>query len=92
MAEIYTDPRYFVFTVLPFGLATACYAFTKLLRPLIGYWRDQGLRAVMYVDDGIVAAKGLETANRIKVRVQQDLVTAGFIVNETKSQWNQLKN
>ena len=23
--------RYFVFKVLPFGLATACYAFTKLL-------------------------------------------------------------
>ena len=26
---------FFVFTVLPFGLSSACYAFTKLLRPLI---------------------------------------------------------
>ena len=26
-------PKYYVFTVLPFGLATACYAFTKLVRP-----------------------------------------------------------
>ena len=28
---------YFVFTVLPFGLATACYAFTKLMRPLVSF-------------------------------------------------------
>jgi len=33
----------YIFTVLLFGLATACYAFTKLLRPLIKYWRGQGL-------------------------------------------------
>ena len=26
--------RYFMFRVLPFGLSTACYVFTKLLRPL----------------------------------------------------------
>lgn len=31
--------QYYVFTVLPFGLATACYLFTKLLRPLVHYWR-----------------------------------------------------
>ena len=31
--------NYFVFAVLPFGLLSACYAFTKLLRPLIRYWR-----------------------------------------------------
>ena len=28
------EPRYYVFTVLPFGLATACYTFTKVVRPL----------------------------------------------------------
>ena len=26
---------YYMFTVLPFGLSTACYVFTKLLRPLV---------------------------------------------------------
>ena len=56
--------RYYVFTVLPFGLSTACYAFTKLLRPLIGYWRGQGLRVVLYLDDGIVAVKGTELAGK----------------------------
>ena len=47
--------NYFVFAVLPFGLSTACYLFTKLLRPLIRYWRGQGLKAILYLDDGIVA-------------------------------------
>ena len=27
-------PKYFVFTILSFGLVTACYALTKLLRAL----------------------------------------------------------
>jgi len=34
--------KYFIFTVIPFGLSSVCYAFTKLLRPLIAYWRGQG--------------------------------------------------
>ena len=33
---------YFVFNVLPFGLSTAPYIFTKLLKPLIGHWRGSG--------------------------------------------------
>ena len=62
--------KYFVFVVLPFGLATACYAFTKLLRPLI---RGQGLRAVLYLFDGIVAVKGEAAAQRVSALIQEDL-------------------
>ena len=78
---------YFVFSVPPFDLSSACYAFTKLLRPLIRHWRSHGLRAVIYLDDGIVAAKGCETAMRQSMRVQSDLATAGLVVNDSKSQW-----
>lgn len=39
--------RFFMFRVLPFGLSTACYVFTKLLRPLVKRWRSMGLRASM---------------------------------------------
>ena len=63
---------YFVFTVLPFGLSTACYAFTKLLRPLVGYWRGQGLRVVLYLDDGIVAIEGLDKAIEASKKVKVD--------------------
>ena len=40
--------RYCVFGFLSFCLATACYLFTKLLRQLVKYWRQQGLRVVLY--------------------------------------------
>ena len=44
--------QFYLFAVLPFGLSMACYAFTKLLRPLVKYWRAHGLRALLYLDDG----------------------------------------
>ena len=37
--------RWFMFCVLPFGLSTACYVFTKLLRPLVNRWRSKVLDA-----------------------------------------------
>ena len=77
--------------MLPFGLSSACYAFTKLLRPLIGYWRGQGLRVVLYLDDGIVAVKDTELAGRVVRQIQDDLSKVGLVVNEAKSQWTPVK-
>ena len=31
--------KYFIFTVLPFGLSSAPFAFTKVVRPLVKHWR-----------------------------------------------------
>ena len=78
---------YFVFAVMPFGLSSACYTFTKLLRPLIKYWGGLGLRAVVYLDDGIVAVKGYDRAVQQSKRVRSDLASAGLIANDLKSQW-----
>ena len=78
---------FYVFTVLPFGLATACYVLTKLLRPLTRYWRAQGLKVVIYLDDGIVAAKGFEAANRASLIIRNDLQRAGLVINVQKSVW-----
>ena len=46
----------YVFRVLPFSLASACYIFTKLLRPLVKHWRSMGLHVVLYIDDGVCAS------------------------------------
>ena len=48
--------KFYVFRVLPFGLASACYVFTKLLRPLVKHWRSLGLHIILYIDDGICAS------------------------------------
>ena len=84
--------HFYVFTVLPFGLATACYAFTKLLRPLVKYWRGQGIRALVYLDDGIIAVTGMEAAKQTSRQVRDDLAKAGLIVNTAKCSWEPTLN
>ena len=46
------DEIFYVFTVLPFGLSTALYVFTKLLKPLEKHWRLQGISLAIFLDDG----------------------------------------
>ena len=81
------NTEYFVFFVLPFGLSTACYLFTKVMRPLVKYWRQQGLRIVLYLDYGIAAVQGEQAALAASKIVQADLEKAGLIVNITKCCW-----
>ena len=78
---------FYVFTVLPFGLSSACYIFTKLLRPLVRYWRSQGLRIIVYLDDGVCAVEGECNALEASLHVRSTLSKAGFVVNAAKSVW-----
>ena len=52
--------RYFAYTVLPFGLSSAPYLFTKLMRPLVKYWRSRGLYCIVCLDDGFIMDSTLE--------------------------------
>ena len=71
--------------MLPFGLSSAPYVFTKMMRPLVRLRRSKGLKAIVYLDDGIVAnEKGAVTASGW---VQDTLVKAGWVCNEAKSTW-----
>ena len=81
------EDRFYVFTVLPFGLSTACYMFTKLVRPLVRYWRGKGLRIIVYLDDGLCAVKGEENAHTASTLVQTTLEKSGFVANVAKSNW-----
>ena len=81
------EPEFYAFCVLPFGLATACYVFTKVKRSLVKYWRQQGIRVVVYLDDGLVAVEGVQNATKVSTVVQQDLIKAGWVENVTKSEW-----
>ena len=86
------EGRFFTFTVLPFGLCTACYLFTKVVRPLVRYWRAQGIRVVVYLDDGLGAAAGAEAATRDSQMVRNTLERAGFVVHPVKSIWNSVQH
>ena len=55
-------PWFLQFNVLPFGLSTAPYIFTKLLRPLVKLWRGRGFHSVVYLDDDIDLEETYEKA------------------------------
>ena len=80
-------PRFFQFNVLPFGLSTAPYIFTKLLRPLVKLWRRRGFHSVIYLDDGIGLEETYEKAEYAAHHTHADLYAAGFIVADEKSVW-----
>ncbi|XP_068994040.1 uncharacterized protein [Neodiprion pinetum] len=45
------EGQLYEFTCMPFGLATAPYVFTKLLKPVMTDLRRQGYFSVIYIDD-----------------------------------------
>ena len=77
--------RFFVFTVLAFGLSPASYVFTKILRPLTKYWRSKGIKVVIYIDDGIAAKCTEKQAEEAGKTIIETLIAAGFQINWEKS-------
>ena len=78
---------YFSFTVLPFGLTSGPYIFTKLLRPLIGFWRDFGIKIAVFIDDGHSVEKDFQSCLKNSEFVRSSLAASGFLENEEKSEW-----
>ena len=78
--------RCFVFRVLPFGLATACFCFTKLLRLFALRWQSIGHNCFIYINDGISGHLTKQLACIAGHRQKSDLTRAGFIFSE-KCNW-----
>jgi hypothetical protein len=82
-----THARYFQFTVLPFGLTSAPFIFTKLLRPVVSYWRAQGIPVVVYLDDGIGCCGDFDRCATYSSTVRTTLLELGFVFSEEKCLW-----
>lgn len=74
--------KFYEFKVLPFGLTSAPYIFTKVMRQLVKFWRGRGHLALMYLDDGIGGNLSFQSAKNISVQVRNDLTSAGFTPND----------
>ncbi len=79
--------KYFKFTALPFGLSSAPFIFTKVVRPLVKKWRSEGKMVIVYLDDGLGFAESFEQAKVISGEVKTDLIRSGFVPNVQKSVW-----
>ena len=81
--------RYFQFCVLPFSLASACYVFKKVLGPFTkSWWGGGGIKAVIYIEDGIAAFRGFEIAKSVSEIVTNDLLSVGFVMSNGKGDFN----
>lgn len=79
------DKVLYAFTCLPFGLASAPYAFTKIIKPVIEYLHSRGVTCVSYLDDFLVlGVSNIECSKNIQI-VTNVLQTLGFIINRDKS-------
>ena len=84
--------RYFIFNVLPFGLSSARYLFTKMFRPLVRRWREFGQPALMYIDDGISGDACKQVAVNYSATIQRDLNHSGWKPSDHKCQWEPFKS
>lgn len=77
--------KLYEFQCLPFGLNTAPFAFTKLMKPVIHCLRSKGLLSVIYLDDILCIGNDAESCrNNINVTCGL-LEQLGFIINTEKS-------
>ena len=81
------ETKYFVFTVLPFGLSTGPYMFTKVVRPLVKYWRFKEIPILVFIYDGIGIGKNKEQATLFSEFVKDALNKSGFVFNVEKTVW-----
>ncbi|KAK3088526.1 hypothetical protein FSP39_020182 [Pinctada imbricata] len=79
--------QYFVFNVLPFGLKTAGYIFTKLMREVTKYWRSQGHKIILYLDDGLGGESSYTEAKSVSEYIHASLKEFGFLIAEDKCSW-----
>lgn len=75
-----------IFRIVPFGLSTAPYIFTKILRPVVTYLRERNYQTCIYLDDFILFGSSFNKCE-INVRATIDLLQSlGFLISYNKSQ------
>lgn len=76
----------FWFLALPFGLSTAPFIFTKIMRAPIAFLREENYQSVVYLDDCLLLGfSELECRKNLQAHI--NLLTAlGFIINFQKSE------
>ncbi|XP_053309715.1 uncharacterized protein LOC128471763 [Spea bombifrons] len=73
------------FTCLPFGLTSAPWCFTKLMKPVISLLRSRGIRLIIYLDDILIMSQS-EHQGRIHTQwTIKTLTSLGFVINQEKS-------
>ena len=74
------------FVCVPFGLSTAPFTFTKIMKVVVRYLRNMGYTSVIYLDD-YLAIEESRCACEKNINVTRELLEyLGFIINWSKSE------
>jgi hypothetical protein len=82
------EGKFYQYLTLAFGLAPAPWAFTKMLKPIVAFLRERGVRLVIYLDDILIMNASKEKLLKDLELVRSILESLGFIINEKKSVTN----
>ena len=80
------------FMCLPFRLASAQCVFTKILKPIVGLLKKQGIRLIIYLDDILLMASTAETLSHHVTLTVALLGLLGFVANYKKSELNPVQS
>ena len=70
---------------LCFGLSSAPYCFTKVLKPVYAFFRKMGIRCSYYIDDSINMHGKKEICRTNMDMMSKKLESLGFFINDEKS-------
>ena len=74
------EEEIYEFTCLPFGLKSAPYGFTKLLKPLTSFLRILGLLSIVYLDDRLLLDRNQGECLLNFIKTQMVLENLGFVI------------
>jgi hypothetical protein len=76
---------FYQFKTLAFGLSSAPWIFTKVLKPVITFLRKQGVRLIIYLDDILLLNNCEEGARKDFLLAKEILENCGFLINIEKT-------
>ena len=79
------EGKVYTWRQLFFGLSSAPYIFTMILRDVASRWRFDGINLIHYLDDFCIFASNRALCFQQMQRVRRDLEALGFVINEEKS-------
>ena len=79
------------FHCLPFGLSCAPRTFTKLMKPVVAFLRERGIRLIIYLDDLLILCNCRDTLLSQLELIKDLFQTLGLLINNKKSQLESLQ-
>lgn len=73
------------FCTMPFGLSSAPWAFTKIMRSVVAALRNKGIKLIVYLDDMLIIGPDPAAVLRDFQIVSSLLESLGFVINWDKS-------